>query len=43
MTTPIRRYSELGESHNYLSGDRAKAREIIVQKILPNAKMVSVP
>jgi SAM-dependent methyltransferase len=43
MTSPIKRYCELSESHNYISGDRAKAREAIIQKILPNAEMVNVP
>jgi SAM-dependent methyltransferase len=37
-----KRYSELGTAHQYITGDRAKAREIIMNSILPRAKMIPV-
>jgi SAM-dependent methyltransferase len=37
------RYAEFGTAHYYISGDRAKAREIIMNSILPGARMITVP
>jgi 2-polyprenyl-3-methyl-5-hydroxy-6-metoxy-1,4-benzoquinol methylase len=38
-----KRYSEITATHDYIAGDRAKAREAIVRNILPSVKMVEVP
>ncbi|MBI4765600.1 MAG: methyltransferase domain-containing protein [Deltaproteobacteria bacterium] len=37
-----KRYSGLGTAHQYITGDRAKARETILNSILPGAKMIPV-
>jgi SAM-dependent methyltransferase len=38
-----KRYSEFGAAHQYITGDRAKAREAILNSILPQAEMIAVP
>jgi SAM-dependent methyltransferase len=37
------RYSEFGAAHHYITGDRAKAREAMLNCILPGAIMIPVP